>query len=88
MTVFERVLQIAEAQRKSVKELCYELEISCSELEQRLNRLDPKVVEPCAKWLQLSYWSFFFSEQDRAKQRLEALRQVLPGLWEWRAKEQ
>jgi hypothetical protein len=51
MTIFERVAQIAATQKKSLKEPCYSLWISCSELERRLNALEPRAVEEVEHWL-------------------------------------
>lgn len=82
MTIYERVLAIAERQQRSITDPCEELECSCLELEERLNRLEPRAVEECANWLGISYYSFFFTEEERADARLQVLGQKAPGLWD------
>lgn len=63
-TVFQRVEEIAREQERTLEMPCLELECSISELEQRLNRLDRAAVEEVAKWLGISYYSFFVKEGE------------------------
>lgn len=76
ISVFERVLQIAREEERGLEEPCLELGVTVEELEQRLNRLEPRAVEAVAKWIGIEYYSFFEREEaedpwrNRAKRRL------------------
>ena len=63
-TIFERVLEIAQEQNRSLEEPCLELNCSFAELEQRINSLDHQAVQEVSNWLGISYYSFFAKEGE------------------------
>jgi hypothetical protein len=77
-TVFQRVEEIAREQGRTLEDPCLELGCTLPQLEERVNRLDRAAVEEVAKWLGISYYSFFMKEgedyhlllQNRAARRL------------------
>ena len=79
-TVFQRVLQIAQEQERTLEEPCLELGCTVQELEQRLNRLEPRVVEEVSKWLGISYYSFFAKEGEEEREWLK--RPAQRRLWD------
>lgn len=50
-TLYQRVLQLAAEQRRSLEEPCLELHCSLWEFEQRLNALEPAVLLAVDLWL-------------------------------------
>ena len=50
-TLYQRVLQLAAEQRRSLEEPCLELHCTVCEFEQRLTALEPEVLLVVDRWL-------------------------------------